>query len=111
MAALARVHEFGAPDRNIPERSFIRSAMNEHGKEFERLIKKIARSMVSGKINKKQGLGILAQKAIDWIKAKIDSIVPPPNAPSTVRRKGSDVTLVDTGQLRNSLDWELKEGK
>jgi len=31
----------------------------------------------------------------------------PPNAPSTVARKrGSTNPLIDTGQLRRSIDWE-----
>jgi hypothetical protein len=31
--------------------------------------------------------------------------VPPPNAPSTVAKKGSSRPLVDTGRLVNAITW------
>lgn len=33
----------------------------------------------------------------------------PPNAPSTIKRKGSDRRNIDTGQLRRSLTWVVRE--
>lgn len=108
---LAAVHEYGSHDGHIPERSFIRSAMAEHEKELEKLTKKVANAVSDGRMEKKRAIGILAQKAVDWIRGKIDEGVPPPNRPSTVAAKGSDHTLIDTGQLRNSLTWSLKEKK
>ena len=30
-----------------------------------------------------------------------------PNAPATIRRKGSDRPLIDTGQLVNSVEYEV----
>ena len=35
----ATVHEFGAPSRNIPERSFVRSSFNENKKGIVNIIK------------------------------------------------------------------------
>lgn len=111
MAQLAAVHEFGSKDGNIPERSFMRSALNEHSKEFKRLTKKVSLAVLAGKMDKKKGIGILCQKVIDWFAKKIDSNIPPPNSKATVTAKGSSHTLVDTGQLRNSLDWEIRGSK
>ena len=42
------------------------------------------------------------------IKDKINRLGSPPNAPSTVRRKGSDNPLVDTGTMRESLRYVVK---
>lgn len=108
VAQVAAIQEYGSKDGKIPERSFIRSAMKEHEKEFKKLQKKVSAKVIAGKLSKSQALGILAQAAIDWIKNKIDSNVPPANAPSTVAAKGSSHTLIDTGQMRNSLGWEIK---
>jgi hypothetical protein len=33
----------------------------------------------------------------------------PPNAPATIARKGSDNPLIDTGLLRQSIEWRMKE--
>ena len=54
----------------------------------------------------------LAGRVGAYVKGKIrDSITAlkePPNAPETVRRKGSSDPLLDTGTLRNSVDWEVE---
>lgn len=119
MAALAAVHEFGADIRNgfgkgvhivIPERSFMRSTMNTKANELTKLTKRLANAVLKGKMGRKQALGIVGQKVSDWFKGAIDAGVPPPNRPSTVAAKhGSDHPLVDTGQLRNSIDYEVKD--
>jgi len=49
-----------------------------------------------------------AKRLKDALVARIDSGVPPPNAPSTVKRKGHDHTLIDTGEFKNSI--EIKVG-
>lgn len=38
------------------------------------------------------------------IEARIDSGVPPPNAPATIMRKGHDMTLRDTWTYRESIE-------
>ena len=37
-AEIAKVHEFGYPPKNIPERSFIRSTFNEEKSKLEKII-------------------------------------------------------------------------
>ncbi len=37
----------------------------------------------------------------------IDDGMPPPNAPSTVDQKGSNHPLVDTGEMRNSIEYRI----
>jgi len=41
------------------------------------------------------------------IEKKIDSGVPPPNAPSTIRRKGHGLTLRDTWSYRNNIEIRM----
>ena len=40
--------------------------------------------------------------------AKIASNIPPALAPETIERKGSSVALIDTGQLRSSITWQVE---
>lgn len=49
--------------------------------------------------------GIL-KKAIE---DRIDSGVPPPNAPSTIKRKGHGLTLRDTWSYRNNIEIRIDE--
>lgn len=111
VAALAAVHEFGSSDGRIPERSFMRSAVDGSKNQLQALVDKISAKVFDGDMDRKKGLGLIGQFLKDRIVAKINSGVPPPNAPSTVARKGSSKTLIDTGQLKNSVDWEVTDGK
>jgi len=110
VAQIAAIHEFGSKDGKIPERSFMRSAMSSNQKAIENLMKKLIVKMTDG-LPSKIALGVVGQFLRDKIVAKINSGIPPVNAQSTIERKGSSKTLIDTGQLKSSIDWEIKEGK
>ncbi len=49
----------------------------------------------------------LGEKIVKDIVAVIDTSLPPPNAPSTIAKKGSSRTLVDTGELRDSISAKI----
>ena len=40
--------------------------------------------------------------------AKIDSNIPPPNAPSTIKKKKSSHTLIDSGDARNHITHKIR---
>lgn len=111
VAQLAAIHEFGTTDGRIPERSFMRSTIDSNKGQLESLMKKLVGKIADGAMSKDKALGVIGQWLADKMVAKIDSGVPPPNAQSTVDRKGSSQPLIDTGQLKNSIDWEIAKGK
>ena len=111
MAMLGAIHEFGSRDGRIPERSYMRSTMAQLDKKLKRMLKKFSISVALGRMDKKKALGIVGEFLATAFKDKIQDGVPPANAPGTVARKGSDHTLIDTGQMRDTLDWEVQEGK
>ena len=43
------------------------------------------------------------------IETRIDSGVPPPNAPRTIQKKGHDLTLRDTWAYRNSIEVHVTQ--
>lgn len=49
-----------------------------------------------------------AARLKDALVARIDSNVPPPNAPATIRKKGHDHTLIDTGEYKNSIEIKVE---
>lgn len=108
MVELAAVHEFGSPSIGVPERSFIRAGLKDDRDGMVRLLNDAARGIVAGTMSVETGLGRLGLWAQNAIKRKITGgDIPPPLKPRTIARKGSSKPLVDTGQLVNSITFEV----
>ncbi len=105
-ALIAVVNEFGSYAAGVPERPFFRLA-NER-------IKRGLRGRVRAEVRAAGGAmtvvgaerigewaaGLVSRSAV-WLKT-------PPNAPSTIRKKGSSNPLVDYGLLVRSVQHEVK---
>lgn len=109
MAMIAAVHEFGSQDGRIPERSFLRSGLTNHLPDLTRLnevnIQKIARGGFTVLTALRQLGAFAASKVQDEI-VRGDFT---PNAPSTIKAKGSDKPLIDSGSLRQSITYRVSE--
>lgn len=103
LVTVAAINEFGAPGKNIPERSFIRSTTDEQRPKVERIKEGIIRRLVDRGVSLKIELGRLGEFMQGKIQRKIVDLRSPPNAESTKKRKGSDNPLVDKGQLHQSI--------
>ncbi len=112
LAELAVVHEFGTQDGHIPERSFLRSTFDETHPQLAELGQKLIRGVIDGKIDVEKALGVMGSKLATDTKNKITTGegVPPPNAESTIKAKGSDRPLVDTGRLVNAITYQVTVG-
>jgi hypothetical protein len=103
LVTIAAANEFGAPRRKIPERSFMRSTFDETkgtvadlvGKEYDKILKGSSTVLVS--------LGRLGAYMKGAIQKKIQRGPFVANRPFTIERKGSSRPLIDTGQLRQSI--------
>ena len=108
VADVATFNEFGTKD--IPERSFIRSTMDEEKPELLRLNKRLFRLMSAGKMTTERALNILGLKIKALIQKKITDLKDPPNHPKTIARKKSSNPLIDTGTMRQSVTFKVKRG-
>lgn len=108
---VASVNEFGSDDGRIPERSFLRSTVDEKSNDYAALLAKLVGQVVDGKITPTQALDRLGLTVERDVKRKIVEIKEPPNAASTIRMKKSSNPLVDTGQLRQSITYEIRREK
>lgn len=107
VAEYAEINEFGSADGRVPERSFLRSTLDENQAKYaERLSTKVGQAL-EGK-HLKVGLRELGHEVVRDVRAKIESGVGPPNAPSTVARKGHGATLVDSGLLSDSITAKVE---
>lgn len=107
VASIAAVHEFGAPKARIPERSFLRSAIDESRELLERTAKNVAGSVARGTLTANQAAARLGLVAQARVQRKIVDGPFAPNAPFTVRQKGSSRPLIDSGQMRQSVTYEV----
>lgn len=110
MAQLGAIHEFGTADGHIPERSYMRASLHANEKKIEKMITKLATQVLEEDMPKEKALGLVGEYVKNVFKAFIRKGVPPPNKPSTIAAKGSSKPLVDTGQLLNTIEWEVKTG-
>lgn len=121
LVELAAIHEFGSPAAGIPERSFIRSTLRARkdairsfieaalGKSITKLTQSSSISREGMQTEAKHILGLLGTKVVAMMRETIRKRIPPPLKQSTITRKKSSVPLVDTGQLINSINYEVTD--
>lgn len=108
IATKGAYNEFGTA--TIPARPFLRSSFDDHQSEYETDLQKGAAKIMDGHARPAVVLMQLALKAVGHVKRRITSLRTPPNAPSTIAAKGSSNPLIDTGELRNAVTYQLTEG-
>ena len=99
------VHEFGSLSRNIPERSYLRAGIRKNSKKYVNLFAKLAIKVLNGDTTVKQGLGIIGLQAASDVQQELTELQRPP----LKHRVGNP--LVDTGHLRQSITFQVKEIK
>lgn len=102
------VYNHEGTSRGIPPRPFITRALYQARGELKTFLRAEARGILTGKISVAQALPRLGIWGQGKIQQQIGSNMPPPNAPSTIRQKGSNKTLIDTGRMRQSVTWAIE---
>jgi len=97
------VHEFGSPAKGIPQRSFLRSSIKQNRRKYKKMIRKLADKILQGKIDMKKAMQLLGSEAAGDVQERITEISTPP----LKYRKGNP--LVDSGHLRQSITYEVKD--
>ena len=103
----ARINEFGSEDGHVPERPAWRMGLAHGQKEFNRLNELNLHLVAVGKKTVEKALGELGAMGAARVKMEIRDGDFEPNAPSTIARKGSSHPLIDTGQEKQSVTWEI----
>lgn len=111
MVLVAAANELGTSDGRVPQRSFIRSTVDERRAEIARIQTQVMGKIADGKMTAAQGAGVVAQFVEAKVKEKVTTLDEPPNAPSTVAKKGSSNPLIDTGALRSAVVAKVIEGR
>lgn len=101
------IQEFGSEKANIPERAPLRSTIDLEASTVEKaFVRLVGKSLDAGdraNVVLHGGLLAIGTYVVGRIQARISDGIAPPNAPSTIARKGSSTPLIDTGRLRQAI--------
>lgn len=116
-AALARIHEHGAPEVNIPARPFLVPGALAVRAEAASRLKQASAAALAGKPKQVESIfmaiGLLGQNAVrraitlgNFVPLKASTL-------AARRRRGRTGTkpLIDTGQLRAAITYVIRRGK
>jgi hypothetical protein len=103
IALRAAMNEFGT--RHIPARPFFRNMVEEKSPEWP---EGIATQLKANDFDAGRALEVTGHAIKSQIQQSIKDTNSPPLAPSTVKRKGFDKPLIETGDMINAVDFEVK---
>lgn len=98
VALIAAIHNFG-------KWPFFSTMIKEKQAEWGPAI---ANLLVANNYDALKVLQLTGEAVSGQLRQQIVDTISPPNAPSTIARKGFDKPLVDTGHMLNSVDYEVK---
>lgn len=100
-------NEFGTDDGHVPERAALRTAVKKAAPGLAKLGAQQAKLMLQGKLRFDVAARRLAKILRDEMIGSVERWKKPPNAPSTIERKGFDDPLIETGLYINSISYKL----
>lgn len=99
VAEVAAFNEFGGG--KVPPRPFMRTCVERR----KNIWKKLVRDELAKNEDARVTLALLGNRMVEDLKDYIKIWTYPPNAPSTIAKKGFNDPLVETGRMMNSVDW------
>ena len=103
---VAAFNELGTD--HIPARPFIRQSVDDNESKINSFLKEEVKDFAQGKSAEQilKEIGIFQK---DLMQDKITSGSFAPNAESTIKKKGSSKPLVDTGRMRQSVNYVIQK--
>ena len=103
VAEIATYHEYGM---GVPQRSWLRGYVDENQVRIEQYLRNVAKQgLLTGNLGKAmETMGVVV---VGEIQERISDHIPPPLSDRTKKRKGSDTPLIDTGQFRSSITFQV----
>ena len=102
-ANFSSTHDHDAYTITIPPRPFFRTMIANNKDSWA----PTAAGLLAKGIEPYVVLQMMGELLAGQLRASIIAMKSPPNAPSTIRKKGFDDPLIDTGHMLNSVDFEI----
>ena len=106
VAMVAAIQNYGAPAAGIPPRPFFSNMIEEKSPGWGEKAKRLLRHTGG---DGDAALTLLGEGIAGQLRASIVATNEPPLKPETIRRKGFEKPLVETGLMLGSIDSELSE--
>ncbi len=90
-----------------PSRPFMRDSVDDNADKINAFLKNQIKKLARGETTAEQILKEIGVFQKGLVQAKIVDGDFEPNAPSTIARKGSDKPLIDTGRMRQSVNFVI----
>lgn len=87
----------------IPARPFLGQTVDQHGAEIQKAAAQLVQKICKGQLDAQSALNNLGVLMVGYVQNQISDGDFIPNAPSTIRLKGSERPLINTKQLRGSI--------
>jgi hypothetical protein len=123
-SVLGYLFEVGSPATNMPARPWLNPGIKESQSKWIPFLRQAAEAALAGNLSAMtKAFNAAGLTAVSAVKSRIQSKIPPPLKPSTIRgrfrRRGqkvpkdfsaADVTpLIDTGQFINSINYVVRK--
>lgn len=103
-AGLMAIHEFGAPRKNIPQRSVLRATVKRKNRQLEQQLNRNIGKVIDNQLSPMTAMKRVAFfLTTEFQRTIARSIGLAPNKASTVARKGSGKPLVATKQMKGAF--------
>ncbi len=104
IAVYAFANEEG--DSTHPRRPFLSSTVEDNNYWSNKISEAIDK-VFDQKASAKNAFKDVCEYAVDGIGQKIESNMAPRNSPETIKRKGSSKTLIDKGDMRQAVTYQM----
>lgn len=107
LVEIALYNELGTS--TIPARPFFAQTVQVHEEEIREAAVSEAEKVLRGNEKAQQAFREIGTDVQKKVQKRIDEGQFVPNAPSTIKRKGHDHPLIDTGTMRDSISYTICE--
>ena len=103
---MAAFNELGT--ETIPSRPFLRDSVDDNEDEIVKFLQSKVVDIIHGKTAEQvlKEIGVFQK---DMVQTTIEDGYFEPNSEATIRRKGSSHPLIDTGTMKNSVNFVIKK--
>ena len=109
MATLGAVHEFG--NDKIPARPWLLRGFNSGRREYLAMLEDGINETVQKGTDIRKTFNAIGVMAVGKVQLFITALKTPANSDITIARKGSANPLIDTGAMKNSVNYKLHDGR
>lgn len=108
LAEIAAFNELGTS--TIPARPFMKQSFKDHEKDLKETCMQVGKMLSEGATVDK-ALNMLGTTVKGLVQSEMVEGKFAPNAPATIKKKGSSTPLIDTGYMRQSINYVISNGE